>query len=246
MAERTPGFSGADLSNLANEAAILAARSDRKSVKQQDLYSAMEKVLLGPERKSNVLSLKEKEITAYHEAGHALVATSLKDSDPVHKISIIPRGRTGGFTMKLPIEDRRLHTKSYFLADLAVSLGGYAAEQISFDELTTGASNDLKVATELARRLITQYGMSTKLGPRTFGKSEEMVFLGREIHENRNYSEKVAAMIDDEVTNFMNEAHETAKKILTEKRHKLEQIAKRLIEVETIEREDFDLLMKAA
>ena len=246
VAERTPGFSGADLSNLANEAAILAARSDRKSVKQQDLYSAMEKVLLGPERKSNVLSLKEKEITAYHEAGHALVATSLKDSDPVHKISIIPRGRTGGFTMKLPIEDRRLHTKSYFLADLAVSLGGYAAEQISFDELTTGASNDLKVATELARRLITQYGMSTKLGPRTFGKSEEMVFLGREIHENRNYSEKVAAMIDDEVTNFMNEAHETAKKILTEKRHKLEQIAKRLIEVETIEREDFDLLMKAA
>lgn len=246
VAERTPGFSGADLSNLANEAAILAARADRKTITQQDLYSAMEKVLLGPERKSNVLSVKEKEVTAYHEAGHALVAASLKDSDPVHKISIIPRGRTGGFTLKLPIEDRRLHTKSHFLADLAVSLGGYAAEQIAFNELTTGASNDLKVATELARRLITQYGMSTKLGPRTFGQNEEMVFLGREIHENRNYSEKVAAMIDDEVTNFMNEAFETAKKILTEKRHKLEQIANKLVEVETIEREDFDLLMKSA
>lgn len=246
VAERTPGFSGADLSNLANEAAILAARADRKTITQQDLYNAMEKVLLGPERKSNVLSTKEKEITAYHEAGHALVAASLKDSDPVHKISIIPRGRAGGFTLKLPIEDRRLHTKSHFLADLAVSLGGYAAEQIAFNELTTGASNDLKVATELARRLITQYGMSIKLGPRTFGQNEEMVFLGREIHENRNYSEKVAAMIDDEVTNFMNEAFETAKKIITEKRHKLEQIAKKLMEVETIEREDFDLLMKAA
>ncbi|KKP98877.1 MAG: ATP-dependent zinc metalloprotease FtsH [Parcubacteria group bacterium GW2011_GWD2_38_12] len=246
VAERTPGFSGADLANLVNEAAILAARGERKFFNQQDLYDAMEKVLLGPERKSNVLSKKEKEITAYHEAGHALIAASLKDSDPVHKISIIPRGRVGGFTMKLPIEDRRLHTKSHFLADLAVSLGGYAAEQIVFEELTTGASNDLRVATDLARRLVTQYGMSDKLGPRTFGHKEEMVFLGREIHEERNYSEKISAMIDEEVGKFMGNAYKTAKKIITEKRNKLEQIAKRLMEAETIERDEFDLLMKAA
>lgn len=246
VAERTPGFSGADLSNVANEAAILAARVNRKLIGQQDLYDAMEKVLLGPERKSNVLSLKEKEITAYHEAGHALVAASIKASDPVHKISIIPRGRAAGFTLKLPIEDRHLHTKSQFLADLAVSLGGYAAEQVVFKELTTGASNDLQKATELAKKLVTQYGMSEKLGPRTYGQKEELIFLGRELHENRNYSEKVAAIIDDEVTRFVQNAYKTAKKIVTEKRKKLEQISGKLLEVETLEREDFEKLMKMA
>ncbi len=246
VAERTPGFSGADLSNLVNEAAIFAARTDRKEFSQLDLYNAMEKVLLGPERKSNMLSPKEREITAYHEAGHALVAASLKDSDPVHKISIIPRGRAGGFTLKLPVEDRRLHTRSQFLADLAVSLGGYAAEQAVFNELTTGASNDLQVATDLARRLITQYGMSENLGPRTFGRKEELVFLGREIHEEKNYSEKAAAMIDEEVTNFMMTAHNTAKDIIAKKRAKLEEIAKRLMEAETIEKEEFEAIMKNA
>lgn len=246
VAERTPGFSGADLSNLVNEAAIFAARTDRKEFSQLDLYNAMEKVLLGPERKSNMLSPKEREITAYHEAGHALVAASLKDSDPVHKISIIPRGRAGGFTLKLPVEDRRLHTRSQFLADLAVSLGGYAAEQAVFNELTTGASNDLQVATDLARRLITQYGMSENLGPRTFGRKEELVFLGREIHEEKNYSEKASAMIDEEVTNFMTNAYNTAKDIMAKKRPKLEEIAKRLMEAETIEREEFEAIMKSA
>lgn len=246
VAERTPGFSGADLSNLVNEAAIFAARTDRKEFSQLDLYNAMEKVLLGPERKSNMLSPKEREITAYHEAGHALVAASLKDSDPVHKISIIPRGRAGGFTLKLPVEDRRLHTRSQFLADLAVSLGGYAAEQAVFNELTTGASNDLQVATDLARRLITQYGMSENLGPRTFGRKEELVFLGREIHEEKNYSEKASAMIDEEVTNFMTNAYNTAKDIMAQKRPKLEEIAKRLMEAETIEREEFEAIMKSA
>jgi cell division protease FtsH len=229
-----------------NEAAIFAASTVRKEFSQLDLYNAMEKVLLGPERKSNMLSPKEREITAYHEAGHALVAASLKDSDPVHKISIIPRGRAGGFTLKLPVEDRRLHTRSQFLADLAVSLGGYAAEQAVFNELTTGASNDLQVATDLARRLITQYGMSENLGPRTFGRKEELVFLGREIHEEKNYSEKAAAMIDEEVTNFMMTAHNTAKDIIAKKRAKLEEIAKRLMEAETIEKEEFEAIMKNA
>lgn len=246
LAQRTPGFSGADLSNLVNEAAIIAARANRKFVGQLDLYSAMEKVLLGPERKSNALSPKEKEITAYHEAGHALVATSLKDSDPVHKISIISRGRAAGFTLKLPVEDRRLHTKSQFVADLAVSLGGYAAEQLIFKELTTGASNDLQVATDLARRLVTRYGMSEKLGPQTFGRKEELIFLGREIHEEKNYSEKMSAIIDEEVGQFIGNAYKTAKKIIMEKRKKLEKIAKKLIEVETLERDEFEMLMKMA
>ncbi len=244
VAERTPGFSGADLANIMNEGAILAARKDQTIISQIHLLEAIEKVMLGPERKSHILSAKEKEITAYHEAGHALVAASLPDTDPVHKISIIARGRAGGYTLKLPIEDRHLHTKTEFINDLSVMLGGYTAEQGVFSELTTGASNDLQKATELARRLVTQFGMSDKLGPMTFGHKEEMIFLGKEIHESRNYSEATASEIDKEVRVMIGNAHDVAKKIIKEKRAKLDQIARRLIEKETIEKEEFAQLIK--
>ena len=243
IAERTPGFSGADLSNLMNEGAILAARKNQREVKQIDLIQAIEKVMLGPERKSHLLSQKEKEIAAWHEAGHALVATVLPHADPVHKISIVSRGRAAGYTMKLPQEDKNLHSKSEFLADLAVSMGGYATEKMIFNELTTGASNDLKVATNLARKLVTTYGMSENLGPMTFGESHEMIFLGREISEQKNYSEKVAAKIDEEVSGFIDRGYKTAVDILKKYRKYLDAIAKRLIETETIEREEFENMM---
>jgi cell division protease FtsH len=181
VAVRTPGFSGADLSNLINEAAILAARHNRKSISAEDIFNSIEKVLLGPARKSRVISQREKEITAYHEAGHALVAAAIKDADPVHKVSIVSRGMAGGYTLKLPTEERRLRTRSQFLADLAVAFGGYAAELAVFGDLSTGSSNDIRQATDLAHRLVTQYGMSEKFGPRTFGRREELLFLGREI-----------------------------------------------------------------
>jgi cell division protease FtsH len=244
IAERTPGFSGADLANLVNEAAILTARRNKKKISQDELRECIEKVLLGPERKSHVLSKKEKEIAAYHEAGHALVAASLPHTDPVQKISIIARGSAAGYTLKLPTEDRHLHSRSEFIDELAVFLGGYVAEKLVFNELTTGASNDLQKATNLARKLVTKYGMSEKLGPRTFGGKEELVFLGREIATEKNYSEEVAAQIDKEVGKFIDNAFHTAKKILTKKRKKLDQIAKQLIKKETIERKEFERLMK--
>lgn len=244
IAERTPGFSGADLANIVNEAAILAARQNKKVVEQLDLIEAIEKVMLGPERKSHILSPKEKEVTAYHEAGHALVGYSLSSTDSVHKISIISRGRAGGYTIRLPIEEKKLRTRTEFLADIAAMLGGYTAEAIVFNELTTGASNDLRRATELGRRLITEFGMSEKFGPITFGHKEEMIFLGREIHESRNYSESVASQIDEELRKILSEAHEKAKKVLVEHREKLNKIAKVLIEKETIEKEEFEKMMK--
>jgi cell division protease FtsH len=243
IAERTPGFSGADLANLINEGAILAARKNQKEIQQIDLLSAIEKVMLGPERKSHLMSKKEKEIAAWHEAGHALVASVLPHADPVHKVSIVSRGRAAGYTMKLPTEDKNLHSKSEFVADLAVSLGGYATEKMVFDELTTGASNDLKVATNLARKLVTTYGMSETLGPMTFGESHDMIFLGREISEQKNYSEKVAAKIDEEVSGFIDRAYKTAAEIIKRYRKHLNAIADRLIEVETIEREEFESLV---
>lgn len=243
IAERTPGFSGADLANLVNEAAILAARQGRKIINQNDLFISIEKVMLGPERKSHILSLKEKEIAAYHEAGHALVAAFSPHSDPVHKISIVSRGRAAGYTLKLPLEDRRLYSRSNFLADMAVALGGYACEKIVFSELTTGASSDLQTASDIARRLVTQYGMSEKIGPVTFGDKQELVFLGREIAQEKNYSEEVASQIDREITHFIKDALKTAEKIIKEKREKLDLIAKRLIETETIEREEFEEMM---
>ncbi|MEK7133114.1 MAG: AAA family ATPase, partial [Patescibacteria group bacterium] len=243
IAERTPGLSGADLQNIENEAAILAARENRKEVRQSDLTDAIEKVMLGPERKSHILSKKEKEISAYHEAGHALTAAAMPEADPVHKVSIVSRGRAAGFTMKLPIEDRHLYSRSHFLAELVMSLGGYASEKEVFKEITTGASDDLRKATDLARALVTKYGMSDKIGPISFGEQDEMIFLGKEIGHTKNYSEKVAVLIDDEVSRLMNEAFKRAGKIIKDKRKTLDAIAKHLIEKETIERDDFEKLM---
>ncbi|MEK7578243.1 MAG: ATP-dependent zinc metalloprotease FtsH [Patescibacteria group bacterium] len=246
IAERTPGFTGADLANVVNEAAILTARQNKRIVEQETLYHSIEKVLLGPERKSHILSKKEKEIASYHEAGHALVASVLPYSDPVHKISVVSRGQAAGYTLKLPIEDRHLHSKSEFLADLAVFMGGYAAEKLIFKELTTGASDDLKKATDLARRLVTEYGMSEKFGPVALGEKDEMVFLGRELGVDKNYSESVAKIIDGEIRNFLFTAYDTAKKIIFQRRKKLKEIAERLIEKETIERDEFEMIMAAA
>ncbi|MEK7596310.1 MAG: ATP-dependent zinc metalloprotease FtsH, partial [Patescibacteria group bacterium] len=242
IAERTPGLSGADLQNIVNEAAILAARENRKEVRQSDLTDAIEKVMLGPERKSHILSKKEKEISAFHEAGHALTAAAIAESDPVHKVSIVSRGRAAGYTMKLPIEDRHLYSRKHFLAELAVSLGGYASEKEVFKEITTGASDDLRKATDLARALVTKYGMSDKIGPVSFGEQDEMIFLGKEIGHTKNYSEKIATLIDDEVSRLMNEAFKRAGKIIKDKRKTLDAIAKHLIEKETIERDDFEKL----
>lgn len=244
IAERTPGFSGADLANLVNEAAILAARRNKKTIAQDELRESIEKVLLGPERKSHILSKKEKEIAAYHEAGHALVAASLPHADPVHKVSIVSRGRAAGYTLKLPVEDRHLHSRSEFIDDLAVFLGGYAAERLIFNEITTGASSDIQQASDLARRLITQYGMSEILGPVRWTDREEMIFLGKELATERHYSEKVAAKIDEEVSKLIDNALKTAHKILVKKNPKLKEIAARLIEKETIERQEFEEIVK--
>ncbi|MDO8430046.1 MAG: ATP-dependent zinc metalloprotease FtsH [bacterium] len=243
VAVRTPGFSGADLANLMNEAAIFAARNSRKIVTQDDLFSSIEKVMLGPERKNRVITQKEKEITAYHEAGHALVAASLKDADPVHKVSIVSRGRAGGYTLKLPLEEQHLRNRTQFLTDIAVALGGYVAEKFVFGEMSTGASSDLQQASKMARALVTQFGMSEKLGPQTFGETQELIFLGREISTAKNYSENMATKIDDEVRNFIDHAHTAAKKIVSSRRKVLDAIAKALIEKETLEQEDFNKLV---
>jgi len=245
IAERTPGFSGADLANLLNEAALLAARKNQKEIKQLDIFESIEKVLLGPERRSRVFSKKEKDITAYHEAGHALVAASLKNADPVHKVSIVARGRAGGYTLKLPLEETYLRTKSQFMTDLAMMLGGYIAEKSVFRDISTGASSDLQSASSLTRKLITKYGMSEKLGPITFGKTDEMIFLGREITMEKNYSEDVAKQIDEEVKNFIKKAYDVAEKIITSRKKVLDAIANKLIEKETIEHEEFDNLIKS-
>ena len=246
IAQRTPGFSGADLANLVNEAAIFAARQNRRRIIQADLSSSIEKVLLGPERKSKILSEKEKKISAYHEAGHGLVAASLPNADPVHKITIVPRGRTGGFTMKLPSEDRHYYSRSQFLDEIVVSLGGYVAEKIVFAELTTGASDDLKKATDIARNIVTRYGMSDKIGPIVLGDQEELIFLGREISTEKNYSEETARVVDQEVKRILDEAQKKANAIITKKRAKLDEIAQILIERETIEREEFERIIKGA
>ena len=244
IAERTPGFSGADLENLLNEAAILAARDDRKTITQDDIVDSIDKVMIGSARKTHLLSKEEKKITAYHEAGHALVAASLKDADPVHKISIVSRGQAAGYTLKLPTEDRHLMSRSQFIADIAVMLGGFIAEKLTFKELTTGASNDLERATNLARALVTRYGMSDALGPIVYGKREETVFLGKEIHEHRNYSEKVAQKIDEEVSNIISYAYKLGEKALTSHKKVLENISQKLLKQEVIEREEFEKMVK--
>lgn len=245
VAERTPGFSGADLANVLNEGALLAARHNKKIISQLELFEAIEKVMLGPERKSRILSAKEKEITAYHEAGHAIVSHFLTHTDPVHKISIISRGRAGGYTLKLPTEDRHLHTKTEFIEEIAVLLGGYLTEREWFKDVTTGATSDLRRATALARRLVTDYGMSDTLGPRTFGDKEEMIYLGREIREQRDYSEKIAEAIDTEIAGFISQGTALAEKVIADYRAELETVAQRLLEKETIEKDEFDELMKA-
>lgn len=244
IAERTPGFSGADLENLMNEAAILAARENRKKVSQIDLIKSIEKVMLGPERKSRLLTGDEKKISAYHEAGHALVAASVEHADPVHKITIVSRGRAGGYTLKIPAEERHLFSYSQFLDELAVALGGYAAEKLIFGEVTTGPHNDLEKATDIARSIVVRYGMSEKLGPSVWSEKEEMVFLGRDLATGRQYSEETARLIDQEVKRLVDNANKRAKDILTRRREKFEQIAKILIEKETIEREEFEKLVK--
>lgn len=243
LAKRTTGFSGADLMNLLNEAAIAAARQDKKTINTHDCLEAIDKVLLGPQRKNARTNEKEKEITAYHEGGHALIAYLLPESDPVHKVTIIPRGRAGGYTLKLPEEDKKLHSKKEMLADIAVSLGGHAAEQMVFGDITTGPSNDLEKATKVAISLVTRFGMSEKLGPRTFGETSDMIFLGKEIHEQRNYSEKTAQTIDAEVERIIDEQYAIVNKLLKEHRAKLDLIAKKLLEIETMEREEFEALL---
>ncbi|MDI6734337.1 MAG: ATP-dependent zinc metalloprotease FtsH [Patescibacteria group bacterium] len=245
IAVRTPGFAGADLANLLNEAAIMAARHNRKIISQDDILTSIEKVLLGPARKSRIISPKEKEITAYHEAGHALVAASLKEADPIHKVSIVSRGIAGGYTIKLPIEERRLRTKAQFLTDLAISFGGYVAELLTFKDITTGSSSDIRQATDLAHRLITQYGMNEKLGPRSFGKTQELIFLGREISTEKDYSEEIGAEIDKEVNNLINKALNVARKIIEVRKAVLDKIAKTLIEKETLEQEEFYKIIKS-
>ena len=244
IAKQTPGFSGADLANLINEAAILAARHDRKDIGTKELEDSIDRVIAGPEKKGRIISQKEKETIAYHETGHALAAKMLPNADPVHKISIVARGMMGGWTRFLPTEDRHLWSYSQFKDRLVVSLAGRAAEDIAFGEVTTGAQNDLEQATSLARKMITEYGMSNKLGPRTFGRREELVFLGREIHEQRNYSEKIAEEIDDEVHALVQEADDTARKILNGNKERLKLIAERLITKETIEETEFDALFE--
>jgi cell division protease FtsH len=244
IAKQTPGFSGADLANLINEGAILAARRDMKQIGLKELEDSIDRVIAGPEKKGRIISQKEKEIIAYHETGHALAAKMLPNADPVHKISIVARGMMGGWTRFLPTEDRHLWTYSQFEDRLAVSLAGRAAEEIIFSEVSTGAQNDLEQSTGLARKMVTEYGMSDKLGPRTFGKREELVFLGREIHEQRNYSEKIAEEIDNEVKSLIQRAYTTAKKILSENKERLKLIAERLIATETIEEDEFAALLK--
>ncbi|MCH8349375.1 MAG: ATP-dependent zinc metalloprotease FtsH [Chloroflexi bacterium] len=242
LAKETPGFTGADLSNLVNEAAIMAARASKKSIFMDDFEEAVERIIAGPERKSRVISPREKEMTAYHEAGHALVAWMLPNADRVHKISIVSRGNTGGHTSLIPDEERYLWTKNQFSDMLAVTMGGRVAEQQIFDEVTTGASNDLERATKVALSMVKRYGMSEDLGPRTFGKVQELVFLGREISEERDYGDKVAEEIDEEVKALINMAYRKAEEILIAQKPRLVQLAEYLIEHETISGDNLNRL----
>ncbi len=239
LSERTSGFSGADLANLVNEAAILSVRREKKQISSSELKESIEKVILGPERRSRVVNEKEKEIVAYHEAGHALIAALLPNADPVQKVSIIARGQAGGYTLSAPTEDRHLHSKAYFIDELATLLGGHVSEKLYCGDVTTGPSNDLERATHMARAMVTRYGMSP-LGPRTFGKKEELVFLGREINEEKDYSENTAQAIDNQVSHFINQAAATAEKILIDKKDVLKKIVAYLMENETLEKEAFD------
>jgi cell division protease FtsH len=240
LAKSTPGFVGADIENLVNEAAILAARRNKKSIGMSEFEEATERVIAGPERKSRLISENEKRIIAYHEAGHAVVMQAIPECDPVHKVSIIARGMAGGYTLALPEEDRALHSRNKFRADLAGMLGGRAAEELVFNDITTGAADDMERATKLARSMVTRWGMSDRLGPMVYGQKEELIFLGREISEQRDYSEQVAEEIDEEVRGLVHDAYARAKAVLVEYRDRLDAVAKRLIELETIDQLEFD------
>jgi cell division protease FtsH len=240
IAKGTVGFVGADIENLVNEAAILTARRNHRSITMDEFQESVEKVMLGPERKSHVITEKEKEILAYHEAAHALVARMTPGADPVQKVSIIARGMAGGYTLLLPEDDRILVSRARFMARLAVFLGGRVAEETMFDDITTGASNDLEQATHMARSMVTHYGMSQRLGPLTFGEKEELVFLGKEIGEQRNYSDEVAQVIDEEVQSLVNQAYQHARGVISRYRDKLIGIATRLKEEETLDAEEFE------
>ena len=244
IAQRTPGFTGADLSNLVNEAALLTARRDKKVINMPEMEEAAERVIMGPERKSRVISDKEKRLTAYHEGGHTIVGMLLEHTDPVHKVTIIPRGRAGGYTLSLPKEDKYYATRSEMLDELKVLLGGRVAEALVLKEISSGASNDLQRATQLARQMICEYGMSDNIGPVTFGHRQDQVFLGRDIARDKDYSEEVAAEIDKEVRAFMEDAYAATEKLLSENIDKLHVIAKALIEKETLEEEEINQLVK--
>lgn len=242
LARATPGFVGADLENLVNEAAILAARRNRKSISQPEFEEAIERVIAGPERKSRLINPDEKKIIAYHEAGHAVVMNALPEHDPVQKITIIARGMAGGYTIALPSEDRTMMPRKKMIADMVGLLGGRAAEELVFDDITSGAGNDIERVTQIARQMVTRLGMSSEMGPMVYGQKEELIFLGREISEQRDYSEAVAEQIDAEVRRLVNEAHDKAREILTEYRDKLDAVAQKLLEVETLTKDEFEQL----
>jgi cell division protease FtsH len=242
LARGTPGFVGADLENLVNEGAILAARRDKKSIGQSELEEAIERVVMGPERKSRLISDEEKRVIAYHEAGHAVVANAIPEADPVQKVSIVGRAQAGGITWFRPDEDRLLFSRKKLLANLAYALGGRVAEELVFDDITSGASNDIEQVTRMARTMVTRLGMSTAMGPLQYGQKEELIFLGREISEQRDYSEAIAEKIDAEVRKIVEESYQLAKKLLTEYRESLDTVANKLLEVETITREEFEAL----
>lgn len=244
IAQRTPGFTGADLSNLVNEAALLTARKDKKAINMPEMEEAAERVIMGPERKSRVISDKEKRLTAYHEGGHTIVGMLLEHTDPVHKVTIIPRGRAGGYTLSLPKEDKYYATRSEMLDELKVLLGGRVAEALVLKEISSGASNDLQRATQMARQMICEYGMSENIGPVTFGHRQDQVFLGRDIARDKDYSEEVAAEIDKEVRSFMEDAYAATEKLLSDNIDKLHVIAKALMEKETLEEEEINQLVK--
>jgi cell division protease FtsH len=243
IARGTPGFSGADLENLVNEAALWAARLNKKEVEVVDFEMAKDKVLMGAERKSLILSDEEKRTTAYHEAGHALIAKLIPGTDPVHKVTIIPRGRALGVTMQLPVDDRHGYSKGYLINQLAILMGGRVAEELVLKEMTTGAGNDLERATDLARKMVCEWGMSEKMGPLTFGKQNEQVFLGREMGSQRDFSDQIAMEIDQEVRRLVTENYERAKRLLTENMASLKRLAEALLEKEVLDGSDIDQIL---
>ncbi|MDP2106002.1 MAG: cell division protein FtsH, partial [Desulfobulbaceae bacterium] len=246
IARGTPGFTGADLENMVNEAALLAARNNQKTVTMTDLDKAKDKVMMGAERRSMIITEKEKEITAYHEAGHALVAKLLPGTDPLHKVTIIPRGRALGLTQQLPTHDKYTHAKSFLLNNICILLGGRVAEELIFDEITTGSGNDIERASDLARKMVCEWGMSDNLGPLTFGKKEEQIFLGREISQHRDYSEGTAITIDNEVRTIILNANNKVKTLLTENLDSLKAISHALLDRETLVLEDIEALIASS